>query len=1092
MLMIGAGSIHAQINTTAGTVTSCPGEIQVPVNVTNCNGIGAISLVLNYNNTYLTYLGYQNLNAALSTGLLIVHSTGSQVIISWANTTAANIGNGTLMQLRFTAASSTSTLAWDTQTPGNCEYSDVIGNVLPATFTNGTANINQPPVINTQPASQTTLVGQNVNFSVSASGTGIAYLWQISINNGTSWSDLTNVAPYSGVTSSNMTITNTPLAYNGYKYRCRLTGTCTPVVYTNEVTLSVINPITTTLPTASFCPGSIVVPVTVTNFNGVASFSLTFSYNSSCLTYTGFQNLNGALSGGTFVLNPSGGKVYMTWTSTTAASFGNGTIAELLFTSATGSSSLTWDLATEGNCEYSALGGTLFTGVFVNGSETIYALPSIVSNPVSVIIAKGQNTSFSISASGSGLSYLWQVSTNAGGSWANLTNTGNYTNVTNATMNISNAQLSMSSYQYRCRVTGTCLPVVYSNAAVLTVLPNIITACGTVTGCPGQIIIPVNVTDFIGVASFSLTLNFNPAVLTYTGYQNLNVNVSGGIFTANVSAGSVYLTWSNTTAATIASGGLLIELKFTGTPGASTLTWDTQTPGNCEYSDLSGLVIFSTWTNGNATINTPPSIIADPVNKTIYAGGSTSFSVSASGTGLGYLWQVTTNGGLNWSNLTNVTPYSGVTSSTLTINPASTGMNGYSYHCIVSGTCTPSVTSNDAQLTVTQAAITTTPGVVTNSCTGNLIIPVNVTNCSNVGGISLTMIFDTTKMTFEGYQGTNAALAAGMLVVNRTANKVFLSWASATAANIGSGVLIQFRFRAAAGISTSLSWDTQTAGACEYSDPAGTIITSFYNTSTLSVVANALIVNAGSDLILTSGSVQINASATGGTPPYTWSWTPSYWLDNPAIANPVASPPTTTAYILTVNTTGCSGSDVVNVIFPSDISVKDITIGSGQNNCFNATQTITVAGGGASFVVQSGGSVNMIAGQMISYLPGTTVNPGGYLHGYITTSGQYCSSLPAAPVAMVVEETQPSPPDESFFRVYPNPTSGNFILELSQDCETIPVKAELVGIHGEKIASETFTGSRTHPFSLTTIPVGIYLIRITCGKNSGTKKIVKF
>ena len=164
------------------------------------------------------------------------------------------------------------------------------------------------------------------------------------------------------------------------------------------------------------------------------------------------------------------------------------------------------------------------------------------------------------------------------------------------------------------------------------------------------------------------------------------------------------------------------------------LTWDTQTPGNCEYSNLGGQVIFSTWTNGNATINTPPSITTHPVNQTIYAGGSTSFSVVASGTGLGYLWQVSTNGGSGWSNLNNASPYSGVYTATLTINPASTGMNGYQYRCIISGTCTPSVTSSIGQLTVTQAAITTTPGTVTNSCTGNLNIPINVTNCSNVGG----------------------------------------------------------------------------------------------------------------------------------------------------------------------------------------------------------------------------------------------------------------------------------------------------------------------------------------------------------------------
>ena len=441
-------------------------------------------------------------------------------------------------------------------------------------------------------------------------------------------------------------------------------------------------------------------------------------------------------------------------------------------------------------------------------------------------------------------------------------------------------------------------------------------------------------------------------------------------------------------------------------------------------------------------------------------------------------------------------PYSGATGPTLTINPASLSQGGYLYHCIVSGTCTPSVTSNSAQLTVTAAAITTTPGTVTSSCTGNLIIPINVTNCSNVGGISLTLLFDTTKMTFEGYQGANAALSAGMLVVNRMANKVYLSWASTTPANIGTGMLIQYRFKANAGISTTLGWDTPTPGACEYSDLSGGVITSFYVNSNISVAAGALMVNAGPDLIQTGSSVQLNGSASGGTTPYAWLWAPAGSLSNATISNPVASPTVTTAYTLTVTgNNGCVGSDVMNVIVnvvPTDLAVQDITIGSGTSNCYNALQTITVAGGSTTFVVQGGGSAIFIAGQSIDFLPGTQVLANGYLHAYITTTGQYCSSIPAAPVTMAAEETLPGWPDGSFFRVYPNPTAGRFIMELSQDCAGIPVQADVVGIHGEKIASETFSGSLTHTFSLSDNPVGIYIIRITCGKNSGTKKILKF
>ena len=43
---------------------------------------------------------------------------------------------------------------------------------------------------------------------------------QISTNGGSTWNDLTNSPPYSGVTTATLSLTNLTLAYNGYKYRC--------------------------------------------------------------------------------------------------------------------------------------------------------------------------------------------------------------------------------------------------------------------------------------------------------------------------------------------------------------------------------------------------------------------------------------------------------------------------------------------------------------------------------------------------------------------------------------------------------------------------------------------------------------------------------------------------------------------------------------------------------------------------------------------------------------------------------------------------------------------------------------------------------
>ncbi|MCX6303704.1 MAG: hypothetical protein NT040_01930, partial [Bacteroidetes bacterium] len=96
------------------------------------------------------------------------------------------------------------------------------------------------------------------------------------------------------------------------------------------------------------------------------------------------------------------------------------------------------------------------------------------------------------------------------------------------------------------------------------------------------------------------------------------------------------------------------------------------------------------------------------------------------------------------------------------------------------------------------------------------------------------------------------------------------------------------------------------------------------------------------------------------------------------------------------------------VTSPANISVSNITIVNGQDQCYNASGTIIVAGGANTFLVQNGGQATFIAGQMISFLPGTKVETGGYLLGTITTTGQYCGALPAAKsVAMAAEGLAP-------------------------------------------------------------------------------------
>ena len=908
------GLIHGQtINTTAGTNQFCPGELVVPVNVTNCNGVGAISLTLQFNTSVLSYLNYESLHPQLASGNLIVNKVNDKIYIGWASSTAANVGDGLLIGLRFSGVAGTSSMTWDTQTQGNCEYSDTYGNILPSSYTNGTVTVYGVPTVTSQPPDRTVLVGQNTNFSITATGNGISYRWQISPDNGGNWFDLNNGGHYSGVTNATLNVSNAEYDMNGNQYRCRVEGTCTPVAFSDPGTLNVIFPITTSAPAQSYCPGNLVIPVTVDTLQGVAAVSLTLGYDPGVLTYLGYQNVDPAFSGGDFVVNATGNEVYMTWAKSTGITTSSLVMVELLFHSVTGTGALNWNTQTPGSCEYSDVSGNEITAVFTDGQTTIYGLPQIATQPVNRIVPENTNTSFSLSATGSGLAYQWQISADGGTVWDDLSNGGHYSGVTNPTLNISNCLLSMNGYMYRCRVSGYCPPEVVTDEVSLTVLANITTICPGVADCPGPVIVPVDVTHFYNVASFSLTLDYDESVLNWDGYQNLHASLSGGDFVANAAGGKVYITWTSTTPVSFGDDQL-IEFLFTGITGSSPMNWDIQTPGNCEYSDINGNLIYTSFTNGTTTIHAIPAISSDPLDKTTLVGFDATFTIGATGTGLVYHWQESNDGGNNWTYLSNGTQYGGVTTATLTVKSPPLGFDGNMYRCFVSGTCPPQLFSAPATLTVLDY-ITTTAVDVNNSCSGNVSAPVYVSNCTGVGAISLTLNYDPALMTYEGYENAHPEISTGFLIVNTTGTQVKLSWASTDPADIGNGILIHFNFTANPGISTSLTWDTQTGGNCEFSDVYGNVIPSLYNNGTVTIVANALVVDAGNDTTINQGTTALlTGNVSGGIPPYTWSWTPIDWLTDPSIPDPVASPPVTTTYALTVtDDVGCYGTDDVTI-----------------------------------------------------------------------------------------------------------------------------------------------------------------------------------
>ena len=282
---------------------------------------------------------------------------------------------------------------------------------------NGAATLTVNTAITTQPSSQTVCETSTAQFSVGASGSSLSYQWQY--NSGSGWN---NVVGGSGATSATYTTPSTTTSMNGYQYQVLVTKSgCSQGTTSNPATLTVqAKPTITTQPSSqTVCEGS------------TAAF--TVAATGSGLTYQWRQSTNGGTS----------------WSDISGQ-----TSAILTLTSVTTSmNSYQYRVVVTGTC------GTVTSNP---ATLTVNPTTSITTQPLSPTVCQGSTAAFTVAATGSGLTYQWQLSTNGGTSWSDISGQ------TAATLTLTGVTTSMKSYQYRVVVTGTC-GTVTSNAAILTV-----------------------------------------------------------------------------------------------------------------------------------------------------------------------------------------------------------------------------------------------------------------------------------------------------------------------------------------------------------------------------------------------------------------------------------------------------------------------------------------------------------------------------------------------------------------------------------------------------------------------------------------------
>ena len=177
---------------------------------------------------------------------------------------------------------------------------------------------------------------------------------------------------------------------------------------------------------------------------------------------------------------------------------------------------------------------------------------------------------------------------------------------------------------------------------------------------------------------------------------------------------------------------------------------------------------------------------------------------------------------------------------------------------------------------------------------------------------------------------------------------------------------------------------------------------------------------------------------------------------------------------------------------PLNNLVENVTVTDGEAFCFDALQTVIVQ----DLVVESGGHINLVAGQSVLLLPGVLVKANGYLRAWIDPDGFFCDierAVVAAPPIDISPDYvfEDSLPDELTIKVYPNPTRGVFTVELSGSAENAITEIMVYGLMGQLVEQTTLYGESRYEFNLGDTPPGIYIVRVLQGEKLHVERLIK-
>ncbi len=288
--------------------------------------------------------------------------------------------------------------------------------------------------------------------------------------------------------------------------------------------------------------------------------------------------------------------------------------------------------------------------------------PTVSSNPPNRAICNGNNTTFSITATGA-TAYQWQVNTGSG--FTDITNGGVYSNATTNTLNITGATAGMNGYLYRCVAKdGSCSTT--SSSGTLSV-SSISTASGAQSNvsCFGGSNGAAAVTPSGGISPY--TYSWSPS----GGTGSIATGLSAGTYTVTITDNigctatrNYTITQPTALAASAASqtnvacnGGATgaASVSVSGGTSGYSYNWTPGNPTGDGTNSVTGLTA-GTWTctvtdanacttSVNFTITQPPALSLSAASQTNVScnggsNGAASVNVATGGAG-GYTYNWT-------------------------------------------------------------------------------------------------------------------------------------------------------------------------------------------------------------------------------------------------------------------------------------------------------------------------------------------------------------------------------------------------------------------------------------------------------------------